>query len=402
MIKKIIVGLVFLGLITLGLLLAPQMNKRFDRNLRYIPDSYKPYDTRFFYESLKKYAGKGFKVNHTAPSPKNLKGENSLYVICSPNFLPNEAEKREIFKFVSAGNHLLLSTFSISSHALNGLSDILYFDTLHQKPLRAMHDSLSIEWHNGLIRSYPGSAHQSSIYLDEQDSTQVPFSLAINLANQQSSLVMFTYGRGKIFIQLQPTVFTNYFLLHKNNSDLLTPLFEDLDIKNRYVIWDDFYIQLKNASRPRSNSSSPPKGESFFIKMMMEHPPLLWAVLTFVITAVLFIFNHARRVRKPVPKLPEMQDTSLAFTNAIAELYWQRKDHSVIAHKIQLQWQNYLYTHFKIFPKDITEQNLEAIATKSGKTQEEIAEILKFGKETKFSEKNLIDFYRLVYKFIYK
>jgi hypothetical protein len=95
----------------------------------------------------------------------------------------------------------------------------------------------------------------------------------------------------------------------------------------------------------------------------------------------------------------------LEFTNAIAELYWQRKDHNSIAHKIQLQLQSYLFSNYKIFAKDLNANNTEFIANKTGKSQEEITELLKSIQEVKttdISDQKLIEFYRLVYKFIYK
>jgi hypothetical protein len=401
----IVLGL--LALLALGIFLTPKLrkNKRFDRTIQYTPKTFKPYDTRFFYESLQKYAGKGFKKNRTAPGPKTLTGENTIYVICSPNFLPDETEKREIFKFVAAGNDLILSTFSVSDNALDGLSDILYIDSKLRKPFWGVHDSLSIKWHNGQKYSYPGSAASTPIYLDEFEENNAPEILSTDEKDNWPSLVAFKYGKGKIYIQLQPTVFSNYFLLHKDNSALLSNLFQDLDIKNKRVIWDDFYINLKDASQRRSNNNQSPKGESFFLKMLKEHPPLQWAVITFLIALILFVINHSRRVRQPIEKLPDVQNTSLEFTNAIAELYWQRKDHNSIAHKIQLQLQSYLFSNYKIFAKDLNENNTEFIATKTGKSQEEITQLLKSIQEVKttdISDQKLIEFYRLVYKFIYK
>lgn len=402
-----IIILSLLALLALGIFLTPKLKeaKRFDRTIQYTPKTFKPYDTRFFYESLEKYAGKGFKKNRTAPGPKILKGENTVYVVCSPNFLPDEKEKREIFKFVAAGNDALISTFSISENALDGLSDILYVDSKVRKPFWAMHDSLAIIWQNGKNYTYPGSAASAPIYLDEFDESEAPEILATDKKDSWPTLVAFKYGKGKIYIQLQPTVFSNYFLLHKDNSALLTDLFTELNIKNKRVIWDEFYINLKDASKRRSNNNSASKGESFFLKMLKEHPPLQWAVITFLAAVALFILNNSRRLRQPVRKLPDVQNTSLEFTKAIAELYWQRKDHSIIAHKIQLQLQSYLFSNFKIFPKDLNENNTAFIATKTGKTQEEISEILKEIKEvntTDISDQKLIGFYRLVYKFIYK
>lgn len=390
-----------LVLLALGIYFTPKIlkQKRFNRFVTYSTKNYNPYNTKFFYETLKKY-GLDFSKNFAAPNTQTLVGEDKVYVICTPEFHPNNDEKTEILKFASYGNHVFLSSFKVDETFVKALLPNLFIDSEENKPFLAKNDSLEITWQKtGKSWSYPGSAAHSQINF-AYDSTEASHILTTNIY-EYPSLIGIPYGRGKVYIELHPMTLTNYFLLHKNNYAYLETLLEELDITNREVIWDEYYKTIKPGSNRKSNDR-PPKGESFFLQMLKNHPSLQWAVFTFIAGAILFLLNASRRLRRPIGKLPDNQNASLGFTQAIAELYWQRQDHSIIAHKIQLQLQDYLYANYKIHPKDLNNENAEQISIKTGRSIEQVSELLQAIKKPDISDQSLLIFYRVVYKFIYK
>lgn len=369
--------------------------KHFDRTVTYSPRTFKPYDTRFFFLSLKKHTD--LRKSARAPGGKRFTGTGKTYVVCSPYFLPDEKEKREILRFVAGGNHLLLSSFEIAPHFLKTL-DITGRSL--KKPAQATDDSLKIVWKTGKTWSYPGSAATSGLI----PSSSQPEIIAAD-GRGFPSLIRMNYGKGTIWIQIQPMAFSNYFLLHKNNHSYLEAVLKELDIAEASVIWDDYYPRLKSASdRDNRSKSTPPQGKSFFMDMVRKHPPLQWAVFTFLTGALLFILNYARRLRQPVDRLPDVKNNSLEFTRAIAGLYRQRKDNTAIAQKIRLQLQDHLYHAHRIPARDLTLENADTISLKTGKPLPEVIRLIETLSrvQEKVSDKTLTEFYRLVYKFIYK
>ncbi|MCD8538618.1 MAG: DUF4350 domain-containing protein [Leadbetterella sp.] len=194
--------LVALGiLLVLGVFLGNRVRhsqKHFDHTVNYSPRTFKPYDTRFFFLSLKKHTQ--LLRNTRAPGGKRFTGTGSTYVVCSPYFLPDEAEKNEILRFVADGNRLLLSSFEIAPHFLKTL-DITGRSL--KKPSQATGDSLKIVWKTGETWSYPGSAAAPGLIPSLQHSRI----LALD-GRGFPSLIRMPYGEGGIWIQLQPMAFS--------------------------------------------------------------------------------------------------------------------------------------------------------------------------------------------------
>lgn len=369
--------------------------KHFNRTITYSPRTFKPYDTRFFFLSLKKHTH--LRRNNRAPGGKRFTGTAKTYVVCSPYFLPDESEKKEILRFVADGNRLLLSSFEIAPHFLKTL-DITGRSL--KKPVQATDDSLKVVWKTGESWAYPGSAAAPGLIPSMADSQILAFD-----RRGFPSLIRIPYGRGGIWIQIQPMAFSNYFLLHKNNHTYLEAVLKELDIAGTSVIWDDYYPALQNASdRNARNKSAPPEGKSFFMDMVRKHPPLQWAVFTFLAGALLFILNYSRRLRQPVDRLPDVKNNSIEFTRAIAGLYRHRKDSTAIAQKIRLQLQDHLYNAHRIPARDLTLENADSISRKTGKPLPEVVRLIETLSrlQEKVSDRTLTEFYRLVYKFIYK
>lgn len=384
-------------LLALGIILGSRMRreKHFDRTVTYSPRTFKPYDTRFFFLTLKKHTH--LRRSAQPPGGKRFTGTGKTYVVCSPYFLPDRKEKRDILRFVAYGNHLLLSSFEIAPHFLKTL-DIT--GRPFKKPGQATDDSLKVVWKTGESWAYPGSAAAPDL-IPEALHTEILATDSTGLP----ALIRIPYGKGSIWIQARPMALSNYFLLHKNNYTYLETLLEKLNMAGTSVIWDDYYITLKNAAdREARRRSTPPVGKSFFMEMVRKHPPLQWAVFTFLAGALLFILNYSRRLRQPVERLPAVKNSSLEFTRAIAGLYRHRKDNTAIAQKIRAQLQDHLYNIHRIPARELTLENAGSISRKTGRPLPDVIRLIEAlsGVQEKISDKTLTEFYRLVYKFIYK
>lgn len=385
-------------LVILGIFLVTRTprKKYFDPAITYSHRTFKPYDTRFFFLTLKKYT----RLQRSAGSPggKRFSGTGKTYVICSPYFLPDEREEREILRFVASGNQLLLSSFEMDPRFLKTLK---ISARPFIKPEEGTNDSLKIRWKTGKTWTYPGSAAAPHLLL----SSSHPAERIASDGQGFPSLIRMPYGKGSIWVQIRPTAFSNYFLLHKNNCGYLKSVLSEMDIAETSVIWDDYYITIKNASdRNKRRKSAPPEGQSFFMEMVRKHPPLQWAVFTFLGGAILFILNFSRRLRQPVDLLPVVRNDSMEFTRTIADLYRHRKDNTAIAQKIRLQLQDHLYNIYRIPARDLIPENAGSISRKTGKPLPEVIRLTALFPQVqeKVSDKTMTEFYRLVYKFIYQ
>jgi hypothetical protein len=388
--------------------------KVFDPRITYSTKTYRPYDTRFAFEQFKEKAGKGFVLNDTKfdyQNPNYL-DTTSILAIVSPYFLPNQLEMNAISDYVADGGNVLISSFNVSQNLFNTVlddstnsADITVYPNY---PPTSFSDSLTIFWTDPyaedsttIAYTYPGI--KPFYVLDSEVVNSVYTTTHVRDQYGQKVLDEVQIGKGKMFILHNPITLSNYFLLHKNNYQYLNQIFEVLDLKNRKVIWDKFYERYQT-QRPENTGEPEKAGDSYFWKVIKEHPPLMWAIVTFFLSISLFILLYSRRMQAPIRVIPEVKNNSIEFIKAVSGLYWLKQDHKKIGEKITSQFHDYMFTNYRFAPKDITLENVERIAQKTDKKSEDIESILLTISHIEESEaiykKTLIDFYRKVYRFM--
>ena len=409
MVKRIGVGLIAVAILGYFMFLGTKKEepkKVFNKNISYKVYTYKPYDIKYAFDRFNKSSKKGFEINNEKADyiNKKLYAQNKLLVVCSPYFLPNKDESEVLLNFVDRGNNLFISSFNISPAFLDTLLLLEEKSAFYQQwpPVPYVEDSITINWFEAdstLKFTYPGYAvtNYSDIYFNQYDSLKI-------LARDQDTTNAFIdipVGSGHFYILLRPMTMTNYFLLHKQNYQFLNLILNKIDAKNKTVIWDDFY---RNHPHMRPDGEPDKPGDSYFWDLIMKSPPLKWAVFTFIFGLILFILIYSRRVQRASVVLPEIKNTSYEFTKALAGLYWLNQDHKKIAEKIISQFHDYLHSKFRIFPKDLTMENVQKIAQKTGKHEEDLRNILvqieEINEQEKITNKTLITFYTDVFKYI--
>jgi hypothetical protein len=410
MIKRVIIGLaiiLILGFLVFQGMGNPEPRKKvFDRSIRYKTNSYKPYDIKFAFDEFSKISKKGFVINDEKPDYVNklFQSENSVFVVCSPYFLPNNQETAELLDFVNRGNNIYLSAFTLAPVFLDTLLNLKEKAVFYNQwpPVPNAEDSTAIVW-NGVDSipktfSYPGFgvSFYNEGYLEESDTLEV-------LSYDQKGgygLVSIPFGKGRVFIQTRPLTMTNYFLMHKSNNEYLGLILDNIGAKNRKIIWDEFY-RRHPLSRPDYDVSKP--GDSYFMELVNQNPPLQWAVYTFLFGLGLFVLIHSRRIQRPIPVITDVKNTSYDFTKALAGLYWLKQDNKNISEKIASQFFDHLQTKYRIYPKDFDLNNAAKIARKTGKNESEVQEIigqLAFLEQNETIDKKwLIKFYKDIHKF---
>jgi hypothetical protein len=410
MIKRVIIGLAII--LVLGYLVFEGTHKStpekkvFDRSIRYKTNSYKPYDIKFVFDEFSKISKKGFVINDEKPDYVNklFKSENNVFVVCGPYFLPNNQETTKLLDFVNRGNDMYLSAFTLAPVFLDTLLNLKEKAVFYNQwpPIPNAVDSTTIVWKgaDSMLKSfsYPGLgvSFYNEGYLEESDNVEV---LSYDPKGGYG-LVSIPFGKGRVFIQTRPITMTNYFLMHKHNNEYLGLILDNIGAKNKRIIWDEFY-RRHPLSRHDHDVSKP--GDSYFMELVNQNPPLQWAVYTFLFGLGLFVLIYSRRIQRPVPVITEVKNTSYDFTKALAGLYWLKQDNKNVSEKIAYHFFDYLQNKYRINPKDFDLKSAPKIAGKTGKNESEVQEIirqLEFLKQNeRIDKKWLIKFYKDIHKF---
>ncbi len=410
MIKRVLLGLLIIAglgyLVFKGTSQPIKAKKVFNRVISYKTNTYRPYDIKYVYDVFAKASTKDFVLNDEKLDyvNKNLQSKNSLLVVCSPYFLPNKQETTELLDFVNAGNNIYLSAFTIAPVFLDTLLGIEEEPVFYNQwpPIANSKDSTSIVWavsdSTSKVFSYPGVG--VSFYNEEYFEDADTLNVWSNDTDGGYGLVNIPFGKGNVYVQMRPITMTNYFVLHKNNYEYLDLILLKLGAKNKKIIWDNFY-RRHPLSRPDQDRTTP--GDSYFLELIHQNPPLTWAVYTFLLGLGLFLLIHSRRIQRPVAVIPDVKNTSYEFAKALAGLYWLKQDNVKIADKIVSQLHYNLQTKYRIFPKDFSKENVLKIAQKTNKTEAEVLAIMDQLETLESNEvidnKWLMKFYKDVYIF---
>lgn len=373
MYKWIIGALIFVAVL-LYFSKATERVQKFDRKLSYTADSYAPYDTRFFRESLEKYT-RVERVNE-APAEENL--NTKFLVVCSPYFHPTEEEAKRLKEYVSDGNTLFLSTFEIGEAFQRHF--FVYFRS-HSKAYLGTDDSLKL--YGSQIWEYPGEGGGPALV-----QMAIRPKILYKDGNNKPALVKYTFGAGEVYLLLRPTAISNYFLLHENNYtflECLLPIFE-----NQNVQWNEYFETRKEQRLPQE------PGKSYLWEMIKKHTALQFALAVLLLGSLLFFYNYSQRLRDPIEEYAPPQNGRLQFLRTMARLPFTADQ---VAKKWKLVVLHHLEQRYRIY--DLSLETSESLATKTGQSEAFAERLLRYLKTEKFSAKSYKEFYHFASPFIY-
>lgn len=380
-------NLVIAGIVLVGIVIflfyrlnSSSSDKKFEKFFTVSPNSYRPYDCKFFYDELKQNAGGGFSENKQSfdlTGYSSVEGANNTYMVVSPNFYPTSYAINHLKAFASKGNNVFICAFSLTTELIDSLYTSKQLNELNVLFPPFLEESRwSINWkdEDSTITSYPLWGHKpttailDSIYLPGNDLiTDIDTVITDDKNNIQ--MLEIECGYGRIFLCNNPILLSNYFLLYKDNYTLFNKVADKINLADNNIIWDDYYRTVN------SPDSSAGIGRSEVLRVIFQNPPLVWAFYTFLAGIALFLLIYYRRIQKAIPIYSTPKNNSEAYITVVSDLYWQQQNHKSIADKIIAQFFEYLTHNFHIHTKNFQESELEKISLKTGRSLQSIREI---------------------------
>lgn len=270
----------------------------------------------------------------------------------------DEISAQELLDFVSYGNTVFMS----SNYFPNRLKDSLGFNTTNQYDLkgnsyftltnpRFKTDSITID--RGI-----NNFHFSKL---DKDLTTV-------LGHQTFDSIAFpnfikvNYYQGSFLLHLQPIAFTNYNLLKKNNKKYAEAVLGYLPEDNI------FYNSLNKANTNVSGSK---------LRYILSQDALRYAWYLGLISLVLFLIFNAKRRQRIVKEIKPHENTTVAFTKTIGNLYYETKDHNNLVEKKITYFLEYLRRVYFLDTQILDERFTKLLIQKSGKDKEQIQQLVK-------------------------
>lgn len=317
-----------------------------------------PFGTFVLYDQLQElFPNDSIKKIRTTPyeyfdayynSMDSIYKTSGTYILIKDFTEVDDVSSQELLDFASHGNDVFISSNYPPQKLLDSLGAEVHFGfNLKGKAYFSFanpifsKDSISIE--KGL----------SNYYFSELDS------LCTTVLGYQSfdsiqniNYVRINYGKGNFFIHLQPIAFTNYQLLRKNNK--------------KYVAATMSYLKDDTIHFDSQNKVGTDLGHSP-LRFILKEPALRWAWYLGLASLILFMIFNAKRKQRIVKIIKPLENTTVAFTKTIGNLYYETKDHNTIIDKKITYFLEYIRRVFYLETHILDEKFVKNLSLKSGK-----------------------------------
>ncbi len=231
-------------------------------------------------------------------------GEEFFFV--GDYFDPGMAALQKLMDYVSSGNTAFLATTFIPdslAHRLNlSIAEFESYevdgDYAYETPVYALTgDTLPVEYD----RPHP------AFFFDTLDSTSTILGNLVYKDRRFPNFVKVSLGKGNFYIQLDPDVYANYYMLKKENYKLAHNSLQHL--KGTHLLWYDGQYNTAVERTP--------------LRVILGHPALRWAWYILLLTLLLYLIFKSRREQGAVPIVEPEKNQSVAFAKTIGSLYYE-------------------------------------------------------------------------------
>ena len=203
------------------------------------------------------------------------------------------------------------------------------------------------------------------------------------------------HGKGAFYLHTQPIAFTNYYLL-KDKEAYTENVFSY--IPEGEILWDPFIKSSKYADKNDDKTS--------IFKFFLEHKTLTWFLFVSLAGLLLFMLFNARRKQRPIPIITPLKNSTVAFTQTIANLYLKEEDHKNVVDKKIAYFLEKVRSKYLLDTSNLNTDFIEKLAAKSGnnlqRTKYLINTIITLNKRIECSEEELVVLYKMIKKFFNK
>lgn len=192
-----------------------------------------------------------------------------------------------------------------------------------------------------------------------------PFNDTLKITKPNINFIKQSIGTGEIILHTQPEVFSNYFLLEKEENLLYTQnVLAYLD-SNKPIYWDAHY----KSGKPLNTSP---------LYLLLENRNFKWAYYLLIIGVVLFVLIEGKRKQRSIPIVKPHTNRTYEYTRTIAGMYYDKKDYKQISRKQISLFKEYIRTRLRINTQATNTQFAQQVASRSGNSIEDTNAILEY------------------------
>lgn len=290
--------------------------------------------------------------------------ENTSYIAITDELNADEYDVSILLSFVEDGNYAFLVARDLPIELKDSLnlritSQIL--DAVEGDTLEAEMDTTYIRFANPAFARYQGfdlkrAGENWWFELDDESEALV---LAYNHFDQPN-LLKVPYGDGFFILGTSPRMFSNYFLLYRDNHQYAEIAFSYLPRETEAIFWDEYY------KRGRYGRNNPQQEEPDLLAYIRSEPALNWAYWIVAFAVLAYVFFESKRKQRMIPEHKPLPNATLEFTETVGRLYYQSHDHKNVAEKKIKILLAYIRSQYFLKTNEFNQGFIDTLAGKSG------------------------------------
>ena len=295
------------------------------------------------------------------------------------NYIPlDKVELEKILDWVSKGNNVFVSAHSVGSEFMDTLKlsteRAVLFNKIETQPLLNLtNKKLKGETPYHIERNLDIRYFEE---IDTLSQTVLGVTQAYNdtlkITQPLVNFIKSPFGRGTFFIHNQPEIFSNYFLLQKNNSKYTESVLSYLN-NGQKILWDKHYKSGK-----RVNISP--------LHLLFSNKYLKWAYYFVLIGTLLFVLFEGKRKQRSIAVLNPQTNKTFEYTQTISGMYLAKKKHHEIAKKQIILFFEFIRTRLRVPTENMNSRFFTAVAARSGNTLDDTKELFTFIEKVQHQE----------------
>lgn len=322
----------------------------------YSPKDKIPYGTYIVYRSLSELFPAS-KIRTSRLSVAEEFGNDAektagTYIFVGLDYRIDALELKQLMQWVENGNNMfvaaemiadtLLHTFSIESVYNSKFADSkLLFAPDHVYPFH----KTSYSRYFSLPADFKGERLGIRINKDSTDFIRIP------------------YGRGQVFLNLNPWAFTNHWVLDSICGDYYYKALSWLPDEGKTVIWDAY------RTLGRQEVQTP-------LKVILQYPALKWALYLLLAGTLCYVLFRVRREQRPIPVIRPPENKMLGFIATVSSLYYKQKGHPAIALKLIDYFLGEVRTKYHLATDRLDEAFILGLSGRSGVDEEDTRKLI--------------------------
>ena len=334
----------------------------------------------------------GQKINHSYLTLYEINDslkKNDNVLIVSSGFSADKEDTNVLLKHVGEGGTVLISAQYFWGHFSDTLDIAAYDYFFKGEDILGRKDTAALRFAASKMDTtteYYYRRDNIHNYFNRFDSTRTTV-IAKNDRDMPVTIRV-KWGKGSFILNCTPLIFTNIYLLSRDNHKFITNTLSYLD--RSPVQWTEYYHV------GRMESQTP-------LRFILSNESLRWAYYITIVAILIFIGFEMKRKQRIIPVITPLTNTTLEFVGTIGNLYYQSAEHKNIAEKKIHFLMDQIRTKYWLNTNVLNEPFIIALAKKSGRAEDDVREminsILAIQGKDKISSEELIDINKKIEKF---